>query len=58
MHARVITYGCIVTNLCVPEWNDDLGDVVLGFDDLMEYLGRHPNFGAVIGRVANRIARG
>jgi aldose 1-epimerase len=32
--------------------------VVLGFDNLAQYLGGHPYFGCTIGRVANRIARG
>jgi aldose 1-epimerase len=58
MLAKVITYGCIVTELHVPDRNGRLSDVVLGFDDLAGYLGWHPYFGAVIGRVANRIARG
>ena len=29
--------------------------VVLGFDSLGNYLGRHPNFGSTVGRFANRI---
>src|SRR5262249_17029557 len=33
-------------------------DVVLGFDTLDGYLAGHPYFGATVGRVANRIARG
>jgi aldose 1-epimerase len=32
--------------------------VVLGFDNLAAYEGKHPHFGGTIGRVANRIARG
>jgi aldose 1-epimerase len=35
-----------------------MADVVLGFDDLKGYLGTHPYFGAIAGRVANRIAKG
>jgi aldose 1-epimerase len=31
---------------------------VLGFDSLEGYLGKHPYFGATVGRVANRIAKG
>ena len=34
------------------------GDVVLGFDNLKGYLAGHPYFGATVGRVANRIAKG
>lgn len=56
--ARVITYGGILTELCVPDREGVSADVVLGFDQLDGYLGEHPYFGATVGRVANRIARG
>ena len=35
-----------------------MGDVVLGFDNLKSYLAGDPYFGALIGRVANRVAKG
>ena len=35
-----------------------LGDVVLGFDTLDEYLDHHPFFGCLVGRYGNRIAKG
>jgi aldose 1-epimerase len=56
--AKIITYGATLTELWVPDKNGQFGDVVLGFDDLKGYLGPHPHFGGVIGRVANRIAKG
>lgn len=56
--AKVITYGAIVTELHVPDRQGKLADVVLGFDTLEGYLAGHPYFGAAVGRVANRIARG
>ncbi|MCX8109617.1 MAG: galactose mutarotase [Verrucomicrobiae bacterium] len=56
--AKVITYGALLTELHVPDRNGKLGDVVLGFDKLEPYLKGHPYFGATIGRVANRIAKG
>lgn len=55
---KIITYGGIVTELHVPDENGKLGDVVLGFDNLGEYLKEHPYFSAIVGRVANRIAKG
>jgi aldose 1-epimerase len=58
MTAKVMTYGAILTELDVPDKNGKLGDVVLGFDNLDGYLTRHPYFGATVGRVANRIAKG
>lgn len=56
--AKVITYGATLTELWVPDRSGKLGDIVLGFDNLEQYLGEHPYFGATIGRVANRIAKG
>jgi aldose 1-epimerase len=56
--AKVMTYGATLTELWVPDRSGKLGDVVLGFDQLRGYLGKHPWFGATVGRVANRIAKG
>jgi aldose 1-epimerase len=56
--AKIVTYGALLTELNVPDRNGKLGDVVLGFDDLKDYLAGHPYFGATVGRVANRIAKG
>jgi aldose 1-epimerase len=58
MKAKIITYGGIVTELYTPDRNGKLDDVVLGFDNLQDYLKGHPFFGALVGRVANRIAKG
>lgn len=56
--AKVITYGATLTELWVPDRTGKMGDVVLGFDKLQGYVGKHPWFGATVGRVANRIAKG
>jgi aldose 1-epimerase len=63
LEARIISYGGIVLSLNVPDRNGKPGDVVLGFDTLNEYLADNNSpttgfFGALIGRYANRIARG
>jgi aldose 1-epimerase len=55
---KVMTYGCIITELHTPDRNGQLGDIVFGFDNLDAYLKGHPYFGCVVGRYANRIARG
>ncbi|MEY4547847.1 MAG: hypothetical protein RL685_4042 [Pseudomonadota bacterium] len=52
---RVIEYGAILTELHVPDRGGQLGDIVLGFDRLEDYVQRNPFFGATVGRVANRI---
>jgi len=55
---HVITYGGIITSLRTPDRRGQFDDVVLGFDSLEPYLKDPPYFGAVVGRYANRIARG
>ena len=56
--AKITNYGTILTELLVPDRRGRLGDVVLGFDNLAQYVKGHPYFGCTCGRVANRIARG
>ncbi len=56
--ARITNYGATITELHVPDHDGRLGDVVLGFDNLQQYLGNQHYIGCTIGRVANRIAAG
>ncbi|HET6149907.1 MAG TPA: aldose epimerase family protein [Polyangia bacterium] len=56
MVAKITNYGAIVTELLVPDRKGELGDVVLGFDKVGDYVEKSPYFGAIVGRVANRIA--
>ena len=56
--ATITNYGGIVVSLTVPDKNGKLGDVVLGYDTLNDYIGSTPYFGALIGRYGNRIAKG
>ncbi|OGD27110.1 MAG: galactose mutarotase [Candidatus Aminicenantes bacterium RBG_19FT_COMBO_65_30] len=58
IEARVMTYGATLVSLRLPDRNGAFADVNLGFDDLEGYLGTHPYFGVIVGRYANRIARG
>lgn len=58
LEARIISYGAIVQSLLVPDGKGGTVDVVLGFDTLDEYVKGNPYFGAVVGRYANRIAKG
>src|SRR5690242_1235760 len=52
---KVTNYGARITELHTPDRNGTKGNVVLGFDNLAQYLGPNPFFGCVVGRVANRI---
>lgn len=55
MEARITNYGGILVSLKVPDKKGEFADVVLGFDTLEPYLGKHPHFGCITGRYANRI---
>jgi aldose 1-epimerase len=57
MEVDIITYGGIIAAIRLPDRQNVPGDVVLGFDSLEEYLGDHPYFGAMVGRVCNRIGK-
>ena len=55
---KVTNYGLIMTDIQTADRSGQFGHVALGFDTLAEYQKGHPFFGAIAGRVANRIAKG
>lgn len=55
---RITNYGGIITEIITPDREGNPGNITLGFDNLEQYLAGHPNFGALIGRFGNRIAKG
>jgi aldose 1-epimerase len=56
--ATIITLGASVQSLWVKDRNGKPADVALGYPDLAGYLAKPNYFGATVGRVANRIAKG
>jgi len=58
MKVRILSYGGIIQSLRVPDKKGRTANVVLGFDNLEDYIAKSPYFGATIGRYANRIAKG
>ncbi len=56
--AGILNYGGLVIFLKVPDRNGHFDDVVLGYDNLADYIKDSPYFGAMIGRYGNRIAKG
>lgn len=59
MKAAVTNYGARVVGLWVPATADSLVDVVLGFDNIYDYvMAEERFFGAIVGRYGNRIAKG
>jgi aldose 1-epimerase len=54
----ITNFGGKVVSLWVPDRAGVLGDVVLGYDSAVQYIGGNLYFGALIGRYGNRIAQG
>jgi aldose 1-epimerase len=55
---RITNWGGIITHIVVPDRKGNPGDIALGYDSLSGYLAVTPYFGAIVGRYANRIAKG
>ncbi|MDR2138639.1 MAG: galactose mutarotase [Tannerella sp.] len=58
MEVCITNYGGRVVSVMVPDRNGKMTDVVLGYDHIADYVASDGNFGALIGRYGNRIARG
>lgn len=57
VEAHILQVGAVIQRLYVPDRLGKVEDIVLGFDDPEPYIdGTSPYFGAIVGRVANRIA--
>jgi len=55
----ITNYGGRIVSLLTPDKNGDMGDVVLGFNSIDNYLKANGKYhGSLIGRVGNRIAKG
>ncbi|MEO8756651.1 MAG: aldose epimerase family protein [Devosia sp.] len=55
---KFLSYGGVIAEINVPDRNGNLGNVVLGFTNIADYEAKSPFFGGLIGRYANRIAKG
>jgi aldose 1-epimerase len=55
---RAITVGGVIASLHTPDRRGEPGDIVLGHDAVQPYLDGTAYLGAIVGRHANRIARG
>ena len=55
----ITNYGGRIVSLLTPDKNGDMGDVVLGFNSIDNYLKANGKYhGSLIGRVGNRISKG
>ena len=58
MEVCITPFGGRIVSVMVPDRDGELRDVVLGFDNIEDYRTVPSDFGASIGRYANRIAQG
>ncbi len=58
MQLSVMDYGAAITAIKTPDSNGELQNITLGFDSVEPYVTYRPYYGATIGRVAGRIAKG
>lgn len=58
MEVCITNFGGRIVSIMVPDKNGKMQDVVLGFDSLADYRNIPSDFGASIGRYANRINQG
>lgn len=57
MEVCITNFGGRIVSVMVPDKNGKMQDVVLGFDSIADYINVPSDFGASIGRYANRINR-
>lgn len=58
MEVCITNFGGRIVSVMVPDKNGEMKDVVLGFDSIADYVNIPSDFGASIGRYANRINQG
>src|SRR5574344_2737069 len=58
MEVGVTNFGGRIVSIMVPDKAGKMQDVVLGFDNVADYINIPSDFGASIGRYANRIKQG
>ena len=58
MEVCITNFGGRLVSVMVPDKDGNMVDVILGFDNINDYMTNPSDFGASIGRYANRIAGG
>lgn len=58
MEVCITNFGGRIVSIMVPDKTGEMRDVVLGFDSIADYINVPSDFGAAIGRYANRINQG
>lgn len=55
MEATFLEWGCVIQEIRVPDREGKVGNVVLGYETLEEYVSDQAFLGTIVGRVAGRI---
>jgi len=58
MEVKVMDWGATIVSVKTPDKTGTVGEVTLGYDTLDEYINDKSYFGPIVGRYANRIAKG
>ena len=58
MEVCITNFGGRIVSVMVPDKDGQMREVVLGFDSIQDYVSKPSDFGASIGRYANRINQG
>ncbi len=58
MTAKIMDFGATVVSISTKDRKGRFDDVALGFDTFDPYPTKSPYFGAIVGRIGNRIAKG
>ncbi|GJN02720.1 hypothetical protein PR202_ga20098 [Eleusine coracana subsp. coracana] len=55
---KVTNWGATLMSVIAPDSKGNSADVILGYDTVAEFVNGSSYFGALVGRVANRVAKG
>lgn len=55
---RLTNFGASMVQVIAPDKNGNFEDVILGYDNIEGYVNDEMSLGCIVGRFANRIARG
>jgi aldose 1-epimerase len=58
LEVSIINYGGAITSIKVPDRDGSIGDIVLGYETLAEYVKNPRYLGCLVGRHANRLGLG
>ncbi|KAE8661321.1 PYRUVATE DEHYDROGENASE E1 BETA family protein [Hibiscus syriacus] len=56
LSVKFTNWGATIVSVIFPDKYGKLGDIVLGYDSVKEYMNDTSYIGSIVGRVANRIA--